>query len=577
MVSKVDGFSVFRRLFFLYSLILVVIYLVLVAVFVGNINKSSRELVTSRQMMNENYLENIEQQLDNIYEQQVNLINNANVTKLSYSIYDDAYEKNQMILELLRTIEGIQSMNPLIEDIIITFPRLNITLSSDEGYFRKNSDVWSHVKPGSEYNYLIAYDDNILLNFTYPLMFSVSEGYTPDCNIQVVLSQALLRQSLDVFVDEQGSGGALWFMLEDDFVIESGSSEVSSLYINASEAEHLSSTSNEWEGKYEGYQFVTTKSMKYPLTIIAFINRELISQIMLRYIAILTAVMVIISGMFAFSLLYSKRIVVKPIQEMISAFGRISEGDFSVRIYHEPHDEFNYLYSGFNDSVGYIQELIENIYEQENLLQNAELAQLQSQINPHFLYNSFFIINRMAKNESYDQITTFVTSLAKYYRFLNKETSQFIPLEEEVNHMTNYIDIQQMRFSEKISAELGDVPEQMSSVKVPKLILQPIVENAYKYGMADKLEDGLIRVSYEQEGSIIRIIVEDNGEEINESNIKAIRRGIAGESEDGKIHALQNINKRLKLAYGEHCGVIVEVGDFGGLCVVLIIDTTVQL
>lgn len=204
-------------------------------------------------------------------------------------------------------------------------------------------------------------------------------------------------------------------------------------------------------------------------------------------------------------------IVNKPLQEVVQALEAVQKGNLGIRINHRYQDEFQYVYSAFNEMAERIQELIDNVREQGRLLQNAELMQLQSQINPHFLYNSFYLIRIMAKNESYDQITAFVTSLAKYYRFLNKETEQNIPLAREAEHMQNYINIQQMRFGDKITVQMGAYPESCGDFRVPKLILQPVVENAYNYGMADILKDGMIAVGYGIREGFLYIAVEDNG------------------------------------------------------------------
>ena len=557
-MSRNGNFSVFKRLFLIHSLSVALIYVLLVILFLNNIDRSSGELTESKKMQSGNFLRSLEQQLDTIYSHEVNLTNSAVVKKLAYAVYADSYEKNQLILELLRDLEGIQLMSPLIEEVIVTYPSRFLTLSSVDGYERKTGEEWIQVNRGSEYDYLIAYGGRIVMNFSYPLMYSESRDYVPDFNIQIVLSKTYLAESLGTFRDEEGNGAAIRFLIEGDFFIENDGGQVAESY--------FSRPGGDLE---KNYQFITTDSMKYPLSVIAFIDGNLIREIKVRYISLLTAVMVILTSLHALSLIYTRRIIVKPIRELMSAFGRIRDGDFDVRIYHEPHDEFNYLYHGFNDAVSYIQKLIADIYEQENLIQNAELAQLQSQINPHFLYNSFFIINRMAKNESYEQITRFVTSLARYYRFINKETKDFIPLEKEVEHMGNYIDIQQMRFSDKISVEQEELSRDFCAVPVPKLILQPLIENGYNHGLVDKLEGGLIRIGYEKRGAFLEISVEDNGEEADDSRIGSMRASLSENTREGAKHALVNIHRRLQLAYGEPCGISIERSRLGGIRIVL--------
>ncbi len=558
-MSNKRNISVFNRLFAIHTLLLILIYLLSVAFFLNNIRQSSQGMVESKRIQTKMFLANLEQQLDSIYSQEVSLANSAIMSTLAYGYYKDNYERSQLLLEILKTIQGIQSMSPLIEEIVATFPSQGIRVSTRNGYNRGSE--WEQVEKGAEYDYFISYDNRIIMNFTYPLMYSENDSYVPDFNIQVVLSPDQLEGSLGAFNDGIGSGAAIRFRVNREYIIEIDDGSIVAGYYRGSAAE------------LKDYQFISSDSMKFPISVVAFIDKQVFRDIIMQYITILTIVMVILTSLYALSLTYTKRIIIKPLKELMGAFDKIRGGDFEVRIYHEPHDEYNYLYAGFNDTVTHIQELIDNIYEQEDLIQNAELAQLQSQINPHFLYNSFFIINRMAKNEAYDQITSFVTSLARYYRYINKETSPFIPLEKEIEHMANYIDIQQMRFSDKISVELADLPLEYRNISVPKLILQPVIENAYNYGLADKLEDGLIKISYEPKGTLFTISVEDNGEEASDRLIESMGNSLDVDIR-GSSHALANIHRRLVLAFGTPCGVSVDRSILGGVKVTLIIDMT---
>ena len=558
-------FSVFKRLFLIYSLLIVLVYAVLVVFFLNSIGRSSQELVESKRAQSQTFLKNLEQQLDTVYRHEVNLANSSDVTRLAYGIYQDQYERSRLVLELIRTIEGIQSMSPLIEEILITYPGSSITLSSLNGYRKLAEGAGGPVQRGREYDYLVSRGNRIVMNFSYPLKYSVSEDYIADFNIQFLLSADQIIGSLDSIGGERGSGTAVLFRLDRNLILESQGGTIVSRYVSDVRRKEV----------LKDYQFISAESQKYPVSVIAYVNRQIIRRIIVKYLLLSTAVLIFLAGLYAVSLFYTKRIAVKPLRELMWAFGKIREGDFGVRIFHEPHDEFNYLYNGFNDTVSHIQELIADIYEQKHLIQNAELAQLQSQINPHFLYNSFFIINRMVKNEDYELVTKFVTSLARYYRFINKESGSFIPLAREVEHMQNYIDIQQIRFGEKITVDMQALPEEIAEVPVPKLILQPLIENAYNYGLADKLSGGLILISFTVKGSLVEISVEDNGDAADPALADSMTRQLEENLDQGN-HALHNIHHRLILAYGERCGVAVKLGVLGGIRVTLRIDRSIR-
>ena len=546
MIKK-NNFSVLRKLFVIYSFTIIFIYIFLVGIIVKHLNQTTNQLIENRKEQTVRYMDNLEQLLDIIYNHEIGLANAGNTSKISYKLYKDEYEKSRLILDQINNIQNIQAFSTLIENIVITYPSEHITLSSKDGYNKDLESGWDHIRKGTEYNYFVDYNNNIVLNFTYPLMYSESYDYIPDFNIQIFLSNNYILESLKSFTDNKGSGAAIIFKLQDDFIIESNNGSV-------------------LIDKKSNYEYVTYESMKYPISIVSFINREVINEIQFNYIFLLTIVMIIITIIYVFSLFYTKHIVIKPLKELMSAFDRIQNGSFDFQIYHEQNDEFKYLYKGFNKAVSYIKELIGNIYEQKTLIENAELAQLQSQINPHFLYNSFFIINRMAKNESYDLITKFVTSLAKYYRYINKENNILIPLYKEVEHMSNYIEIQQMRFGDKISVTLETLPDEIKNINVPKLILQPLIENAYSYGLVNKLDNGLIRISFTLSEDFFTICVDDNGDDADSELVKSMVENI-NNNYDGGNHALHNINKRLTLALGQNSGISIKTGHLGGIMV----------
>ncbi len=576
MIAGFNKFSVFKRLFIVYLLTFVVIYIVIIWMFLSNINRTSEEQISQNTSRIEAYLGNLEQQLDIIHNQQINLMNTDDIRKLAYSVYNNNYERTQLILNLLREIESSKSVDLLIEDIILTFPEQHIILSSREGYQDCVSGCFDEPDPGMRLNTLISVEDRLAMNFSYPLTSSSSTDYIPDFNIQIILSKAELTESLKLLRNERGSGAGIWFQTREEIILENNPEGI--VESHADELfEIISSSPEETVTEAGDYQFIVLRSSKYPMSIISFTDKKIITGMLTRYISVLTALMLIIGLMFIFSLIFTKKAVIKPLHEIMSAFEKIQNDDFSVRIYHEPHDEFNYIYHGFNKTATYIQELINNIYEQENLIQNAELAQLQSQINPHFLYNSFFIINRMAMNEDYEQITKFVTSLAKYYRFINKETKNYISLAREVEHMQNYIAVQQMRFEDKIKVVIQPLPAELTEVNVPKLILQPVIENAYNYGLVNVLENGIINVGYRRSENLLSIIIEDNGEEADTALVAKMIDNLKDDSGFSENHALTNINRRLVLVYGRDCGVFISLSDMGGIKIELKINPAVEI
>ena len=187
----------------------------------------------------------------------------------------------------------------------------------------------------------------------------------------------------------------------------------------------------------------------------------------------------------------------------------------------------------------------------------TELKMLQFQINPHFLYNALNTISSIAQLQEVDYIPEIASGLSDMFRY-NIDGREIVTLREELTQTENYMGIQKIRFPERFFVEIL-VEEELMECKVLKFILQPIVENSYKYGFAEKRKKNILRIhSYRDESNII-IVIEDNGAGIEENKVKKINE-VWLESEDLKQQQEldRNVNARIKNYYGEDCGVHLE-------------------
>ena len=582
-MSKQGTSSVFQKLFLMFLGLVIVVFTVLVGFFVTYVEQQREVEMSGQKNRVTNSASVIEQQLNAIYNVETQLLNDTRVAQLAHRMYEDDYEKSQLILDLLATIQSTQSINSMIDDIVIIFPGEGIELSATNGYHKRYYDVSSfQIDRSTASNQLVLIDNQVEMNVSYPLMNSVDESYIPDYEIRISLSDQYLHDFLENFRN-QNLEGAFWVLNEE--------AENKLLFTsNIRERELLDHWTQSWQangspafytqqvGCETGeYMFVSAYIEAYDITLVTYQNTLAIAWDLGRELLYLCAIVILMGVLAGIIVVWANHSVNKPIRKIMESFEQVRSGELNVRIYHKKNDEFGYIYDSFNDTVFRIEELIENISEQKALLRNAELMQLQSQINPHFLYNSFYNIKFLAHNEEYEQIETFVTALAKYYRFINKETELNVPLAREVAHMENYIEIQQMRFGDKITVVKEAYPAEVSAFKVPKLILQPIIENAYNYGLRDKLEGGLLSIRYRLEGEYLFIVVEDNGGMMMPEQLEQIKQQIHTYEGDALNHAMTNIQRRLMLAYGEQCGLTLEIGDSGGLRVTLKMNTQVKL
>lgn len=575
--------SVFRRLFLLFLGLVIVVYSVLVGFFVRYIDQQRNVEMSSQITRVSNSSSVIEQQIRAVSNVEMQLLNDTRVKRLSLGLYEDDYEKSQLILDLLASIQNAQSINKMISDIILCFPQEGIELSALQGYHRHDYEATQlHTQTGNSTGQLELTEGELELKVAYPLRNSLEENYMPDYEVRIILSRSYLNDFLESFRREDVEG-AFW-------VFNNGNTRIPLFTDSSMEANLLDHWDAQWvkaempsfsieqhNCEQGEYLCVVNHMPEHNLILFTYQSTHVLPWSLDGALIQMSLVIVGMGLLFWLIISWANRAVNKPIRKIMGAFEKVRSGDLDVRIFHKTHDEFGYIYDSFNNTVEKIDTLIHNVKEQKELLQNAELMQLQSQINPHFLYNSFYNIKFLAQNEEYQQIEAFVTALARYYRFINKETTMDVPLVAEVGHMENYIEIQQLRFGDKISVEKDELPQNVKNFKVPKLILQPIIENAYNYGLKDKLEGGLLQIRYLQQEQYLDLVIEDNGGTMTQERLQQLHRQINTFEGEALNHAMTNIQRRLLLAYGENCGLTLKINEAGGLQVTLRLDTTAVL
>ena len=273
------------------------------------------------------------------------------------------------------------------------------------------------------------------------------------------------------------------------------------------------------------------------------------------------------------------RLVHRPLVQLINAFREVEKGNFKVQIENLNSPDFAYLYHAFNEMTKKLSQLIEKDYTQKLLLQKAELKQLQAQINPHFLYNSFFMLQRMIQTENMEDAQNIANALGLYFRYLTRNSMDHVPLAEEYEHANNYAYIQGLRFAGRIRIDFEQLPDGFESIVVPKLILQPILENAFNYGLANKIKDGICQVCFYPSGDLLRIDIEDNGEELTDQKLRQLTQNLLAVQESGsdlEMSGILNIQRRLIIFSNTHDSLHVSRSSLGGLKVSITLDKKIK-
>ncbi|MBP3782135.1 MAG: histidine kinase [Butyrivibrio sp.] len=200
----------------------------------------------------------------------------------------------------------------------------------------------------------------------------------------------------------------------------------------------------------------------------------------------------------------------------------------------------------------------EQVTREQKQLRKAEFELLQAQINPHFLYNTLDAIVWSAEAGNEKQVVKMVGSLSEFFRSSLNKGKEIVTIREELSHVRSYLEIQQIRYQDILDYEI-DVPEELYINEIPKITVQPVVENALYHGIKEKRGGGKISVTGREDGGDYIITVSDNGIGMEPDRLKEVRDGLTDSSPDSKkIYGLYNVNQRIKLDFGDEYGLSID-------------------
>jgi two-component system, sensor histidine kinase YesM len=262
-----------------------------------------------------------------------------------------------------------------------------------------------------------------------------------------------------------------------------------------------------------------------------------------------------------------------PIKVLIGNMKKVEKGEFKADFESLGTDEIGMLGRHFKLMIAKIEELIEREYKLEIENKASQLRVLQSQINPHFLYNAFQSIGTLALKLNAVPVYSLLTSLSTIMRYSMNMKDDIVPFASELNHVNSYLSLQKQRFDEQFEFELN-VEEAVKEVHVPKMILQPIVENCFKHGFDQRIEKAWIQIeAFYENDNRVQINVKDNGMGPSEEQLEKIRQelfhGISKEDKQRETIGLKNIYDRLRIYYHNQANMSVNRNEEGGFTVTI--------
>ncbi|WP_326511792.1 sensor histidine kinase [Clostridium intestinale] len=305
-----------------------------------------------------------------------------------------------------------------------------------------------------------------------------------------------------------------------------------------------------------GEKYLTTfsKVSKSDWTIVSM-TRESTLFHNLRSIMFITLAVIISCFVMSFliSIFLSSK-VTQPINQLLSSMKKAKEGNFREKVNFKYTDELGMLVYEYNDMIDNIKTLIDKVYTLQLKEKEAELKALQAQINPHFLYNTLDMIFWKAEKSNQQEISDMIYALSHLFRITLSKGNEFIPVKSEKDFIEHYLLLQSKRYRDKLIYDI-DISDEISNYLIPKLIIQPFVENSIIHGTEADNDLSIIKITGCLSNSYLDFTIEDNGKGIDEDTMNSLLHSSINQERKNtnfqKGYAIGNVNQRLSLYYSD--------------------------
>jgi len=515
----------------------------------------------------------LEQELERILNSQQKAINDGDLLDLVGQVnIMTNYRKTETINRVSQKLTDLKDSSGLIAKAGVYLPGLGRVFTT--WGVESGDEAIKEVEAITEASYsggypITEWDNRLFLTLSVPGKADFRRE-PPSFVHWVELSDSALKTRMSRISEGGGSilYGERWSLVGDD---------------EASRAEEIRSSWAASEGETDAMFTLTAGGTKY---LVFYEKSALLESTMAVYIPedvvlgklksyrlwfwLLVGCSMVILVVFCYGLY---QLIQRPLSLLVRQFRNVEEGNFNVSVKLDRKDEFGYLFVRFGRTVNRLKQLIDELYVQKIRSQQSELKQLQSQITPHFLYNSFFILNQLIKSYDIEKAEKVSRNLGAYFQYITRNGAEEVPLESEVEHVRSYMEIQNIRFSNRIEVSMDELPEAFRKLSVPRLILQPIIENAYQHGLGDVMGDGSLRIRYRGGDGLLRIEVSDNGKGLSAREVDEWQNRLRAASDEGESTGMVNVHRRLRLKYGTRGGLELRPAEPRGLIVILSIPT----
>ncbi|BBH21557.1 hypothetical protein Back11_29020 [Paenibacillus baekrokdamisoli] len=567
--SKWNRPTIFVKLMLTFIAVLAPLYLLTLVINNRGSQSIRKEISQSIASRNDFYLTMLEMEIERVVHILPEYVADNDLMALSTtgnSMSD--YEKIDNIRAIQRRINLIKYNSIYIKEVRAYIPLLQRTILSSKFETDINKDEFEalQLKNNILESPLIYWEGRLFVSMQYPAIVNRRALFVVGVEISV---EKLMNTLSEVISIPQGNAAIL--NLTQNWTI---SSEKNGSIIPALRS-HLAAKMK--QGLHAGYDTLDFDNVPYLVSytyskqlesyLVSYVPESHVTGPISKYQYWILGVSVLSVFIILFFSMSIFRMIHRPLKVLIGAFKRMRTGDI-MPIAHaqQRHDEFGYLYKAYNDTAIHLKTLIQENYERKIHSQRSELKRLQSQINPHFLYNCFFVLCRLIKSEDLELAYRFCQYVGDYFQFITRDDSDQVSLETEIKHARTYVDIQKVCYGGRIQVEFDTLDSAIEKFRVPRLIFQPIVENIYKHAVVKMVNGGKIWIHMEQNREDLTVYMEDSGNSLTAMDLELLNHRLsmsAHHIED--TTGIINVHRRIQIMYGPDYGLTMSRSKLGGL------------
>ncbi len=564
-INKLYQNKIFMRLLLIFLAILLVTYAIGLSAILLLSQRSKNEKVSFVQYTIDEMLNNLENDLASLgglindhvlYEEIMNLAINYN--------YMTPYERSVKIKVIQRILSFIKSRSPYIEDInchIYNADRVIGQIGQIDVIDTRKIDLLREMQVDSK-KPLLHIGDELHIFVQYPSASYKSSNVL--FSIDTQLNTFNIVDKLNLVVGDKGQYALNFGGLGLNYILSSDQMDIK-LFDNLPNLISEDDAFHEVKHQNSTYYLFTAASIQGTLNLLVMIPADDFTYDFQSLSLLIGAISLVFIFLLLFYSIWLQRYISHPIKQLIGGFKDLEESHFGVRLSGTTNNEFKEIFNYFNHISSMLNELIRKNIEQATLTKSAQLKYLQAQVNPHFLYNSFNLLSSMLHQEDLESACEYSKLLGNHFKYITRSDDNDIILSEEVSHARTYAEIQAKRFDGRIKLEFQSLPSEYTDILVPRLVLQPLIENAFEHGLQAKQNNGIVRVMFMQSQSYLLMKVEDNGKGLTSEQIDEIFN--AASEMNKNVTGVINITRRLSIKYGDRNALQVLKSDLGGLCV----------